>query len=139
MAGYGFNYFSPAAYQYQGYPQGQQPPQMVAAPMQPQPIQPAQQQTGIIWVQGEAGAKAYPVPNGGSVLLMDSESQRFYIKAVDLSGMPQGLRKFTFVEEGAQTVLQPAAMPEYITRKEFEDFKAAIAAAKEASHAEPAV
>ena len=60
----------------QGYQQ-QMPPVVNNAPNQ-----------GLIWVQGEAGAKSYIVAPGANVLLMDSESQRFYIKSVDGSGMP---------------------------------------------------
>ena len=60
----------------QGYQQ-QMPPVANNAPNQ-----------GLIWVQGEAGAKSYIVAPGSNVLLMDSEAQRFYIKSVDGSGMP---------------------------------------------------
>lgn len=35
--------------------------------------QPTAQNSGVIWVQGEEGAKAYMVAAGNSVLLMDSE------------------------------------------------------------------
>lgn len=54
--------------------------------------------SGIIWVQGEAGAKAYPVAPGNSVLLMDSESECFYIKSTDSSGIPMPLRVFNYCE-----------------------------------------
>lgn len=60
----------------QGYQQ-QMPPTPNTAPNQ-----------GLIWVQGEAGAKSYIVAPGSNVLLMDSEAQKFYIKSVDGSGMP---------------------------------------------------
>lgn len=51
-----------------------------------------------IWVQGEAGAKAYIVPAGRTVWLMDSENPVFYIKSTDVNGMPQPLRTFDFTE-----------------------------------------
>ena len=55
----------------------------------PQQIQPQQQQTnGIIWVQGEAGAKSYLVAPNTTVQLWDSESQTIYLKSADTSGMP---------------------------------------------------
>jgi hypothetical protein len=57
-----------------------------------------QQSGGLIWVQGEAGAKSYPVSAGQSVLLMDSESNRFFIKSADVSGMPLPLRIFDYTE-----------------------------------------
>ena len=64
-----------------------------------QPYQYQQQQSGgLIWVQGEAGAKSYPVSAGQSALLMDSESNRFFIKSADASGMPLPLRVFDYTE-----------------------------------------
>lgn len=47
-----------------------------------------QQQSGIIWVQGEAAAKSYPVAPNTSVALWDSEANVIYIKSADASGMP---------------------------------------------------
>ncbi len=55
-----------------------------------QPTQPQAQQmtSGIIWVQGEAGAKSYLVAPNTTVQLWDSERQTIYIKSADASGMP---------------------------------------------------
>lgn len=100
--------------QYPQYPQYQMP----QAAQQPQ-----QQQQGIIWVQGESGAKSYLVAPGQSVLLMDSEKSAFYIKSTDISGMPLPLRIFDYTERNGT---QPAPSPQtvnfdnYITREEFE-------------------
>lgn len=47
-----------------------------------------QQNNGIIWVQGEAGAKSYLVAPNTTVQLWDSESQCIYLKSADASGMP---------------------------------------------------
>lgn len=47
-----------------------------------------QQNSGIIWVQGEAGAKSYMVAPNTTVQLWDSESQVIYLKSADASGMP---------------------------------------------------
>lgn len=52
-----------------------------------QPQQP-QQTNGIIWVSGEAGAKAYLVAPNTTVQLWDSEAQVIYLKSADASGMP---------------------------------------------------
>lgn len=46
------------------------------------------QSNGIIWVQGEAGAKSYMVAPNNTVQLWDSESQTIYLKSADASGMP---------------------------------------------------
>ena len=51
-------------------------------------VQQNNQQNGIIWVQGEAGAKSYMVAPNNTVQLWDSESQTIYLKSADASGMP---------------------------------------------------
>lgn len=88
-------------------------------PMMQQPAQPSS--NGLIWVQGEAGAKSYLVANGSSVLLMDSEKQTFYIKSADAAGMPS-MRTFDYTERNA-SVKQPSSSaqdaPEYVTRDEL--------------------
>ena len=88
-------------------------------------ITPVQQpnQNVIIWVQGEAAAKAYPVQPGTSVFLMDSETDCFYVKSVDNSGMPQKLRKFSYTEITDEIpVPKPSqeSTPKYITEEELE-------------------
>ena len=74
--------------------------------------------SAIIWVQGEAGAKAYPVAAGNSVQLMDSERQVFYIKSTDNSGIPQPLRRFVYHEDVAESPSVDTS--QFITRAEFE-------------------
>ena len=93
----------------------------------PMPAQPVQQNNnGILWVSGEVGAKSYLVAPGTSVLLMDSESEKFYIKSTDVSGMPQPLRTFEYHEIGSQMPpKQPAQNMDskYVTRQEYDDLK----------------
>ena len=106
--------------QYQQMPQVQQPQQSA----QPQPIN-----SGIIWVQGEEGAKAYMVAPGNSVLLMDSENSAFYIKSTDNSGMPMPLRIFDYTERNAKVQNNAKFNQEnveYVTRQEFEQLSARI-------------
>ena len=96
-----------------------------------QPMQyPVQQNNGIIWVQGENAAKAYPVAAGQSALLMDSENSVFYIKSTDQSGMPQQLRIFDYKERvvGEKSIPQTMMEPknDYISREEFDKFKLEI-------------
>lgn len=50
--------------------------------------QPQNNSNGIIWVQGETGAKSYLVAPNTTVQLWDSESQTIYLKSADVSGMP---------------------------------------------------
>ena len=80
-----------------------------------------QANNGILWVQGETGAKSYLVAPGQSVLLKDSEQSSFYIKSSDNSGMPQPLRIFDYVERKTETAAKvPDKAEEYVTRSEFE-------------------
>lgn len=108
------------------YMQMPQMPQM--QPMQPmQQAQNQQSNSGIIWVQGEEGAKAYMVAPGNSVLLMDSENSAFYIKSTDNSGMPMPLRIFDYVERNAKQQTQNIKPNvEYVTRQEFDALSARI-------------
>ena len=108
-----YNNYFPAGYQPIMYqPQNQMVPQQ------------QNQSAGITWVQGEAGAKAYPVAAGSSVLLMDSENECFYIKSTDVSGMPLPLRSFSFKEIVGQTNSSPVEKSfdpnEYVTKSELE-------------------
>lgn len=89
------NYLYPATYQ-PLYPQTIQPMYQ----QQAQPISQPTMQSGnsITWVQGETGAKAYPLAPASNVLLMDSEQDVFYLKSTDASGMPMPLRTFEYKE-----------------------------------------
>lgn len=101
--------YQPMYPQYNYVPQQQynqsvmQQPQMIQQPQMQQPVN----DTGILWVQGEAGAKSWAVAPGKSVMLMDSESNTFYIKSSDTSGMPMPLRIFDYTERTAQQQSQP--------------------------------
>ena len=93
----------------------------------PAPTSTQNASSGFTWVQGIEGAKAYVVPAGVSVLLMDSEKERFYIKGSDASGMPMPLRVFEYKEIKESEPAQVSAQ-EYVTKEEFEKFKAEITA-----------
>ena len=117
------------AYQnpYMNYQTGYQPQALPI--MQSQASYPAPYSNGINWVSGESGAKSWIVGRGESVLLMDSESQCFYIKSADASGMPLPLRVFDYTErthnapQGSQTAFNQSN-DNFITRTEFDDLKA---------------
>lgn len=87
---------------------------------------------GLLWVQGEAGAKSYFVAPNSTVMLMDSEADRFFLKSADPSGMPLPLRVFEYVERtGTDTAKTNAetAKPNqdnFVTRDEFNALKAEI-------------
>lgn len=121
MANYG-NYF-PATYN-SYYPQVAYPQQPTVQQMSqpPVPVQPAPS-SGLIWVQGEAGAKAYTIAPNSSALLMDSEQDVFYIKTTDASGMPS-LRVFQYTEVVTSPAVENATEERYVTLEEFNKFKA---------------
>lgn len=115
-----------------GLPVNYQIPAVVQQPVMPPQVQNnVHGNTGIVWVQGEAGAKAYPVQPGNSILLMDSESEVFYIKSTDASGVPLPLRIFAYNEiVQSQPVQQSAPQTnetcKYVTIDEFEELKRQI-------------
>lgn len=111
-------------YGQQPYPYQDQLNQLRTTPMYQQPMQARQDQTGLNWVQGEAGAKSWFVAPGATVLLMDSETMRFYLKSADANGVPS-MRTFTYSEVSQQLPRQPEAAPEpkYVTVEEFAEFR----------------
>lgn len=106
-------------------------------PMQ-QTAQPPQTNQGLLWVQGEAAARSYLVAPNTTVLLMDSETQAFYLKSTDNSGMPMPLRIFDYTERIAQQNV-PQNVPQatqsapedldskYVTREEYSRLQAQYA------------
>lgn len=108
-----YNYGFPATYN--PMPPYYQPPLMQTQQTQT-PTQ--QQQTavptdvGIIWVQGEAAAKSYPVARGNRVLLMDSEKPVFYLKETDVNGVPTPLKSFDYKEHVIETSTGANTAPE---------------------------
>jgi len=115
MAGYN-NYFpqtysnSPYVYAAGGQP-GQSWTQPTTAPTQ---------LGAINWVQGEAGARSVPVAPGQKALLMDSETNVFYVKSSDTSGMPLPLRIFEYKEvDKVATSAQDDRAHDYVTHEEL--------------------
>ena len=111
--------------------------QQFQPPATPPATQPMAQQgnNGLIWVQGEAGAKSYIVAPGNTVMLMDSEGERFFLKSADASGMPMPLRIFEYKERtetpsqasSALVTAQNVNLDKFVTREEFEQRMASMA------------
>ena len=127
-----YNNGFPMSYQPMYYPQQFQPQQPIMASPQPQQTQqqPAQQpvNNGIIWVQGEAGAKSYLVAPNTTVQLWDSENQVIYLKSADASGMPS-IKTLDYTiremkQSHAHTMVAQAT--EYATREDLEALRAEI-------------
>ena len=105
-------------------------------PVTSQPVPSQTQPTNsLIWVQGEAGAKSYLVAPNATVMLMDSEGERFYLKSADSSGMPLPLRIFDYKERsvmpqqvaGGSVGAEQFNPDRFVTREEFDELKASIA------------
>lgn len=112
--------------------------QSMVQPVQQMPTPAPQTNNGLVWVQGEAAAKSYPVAPNCTVMLMDSEGERFYLKSADASGMPLPLRVFEY-KERTETAQQTAGGSvaafdnlddKFVTREEFERRMASIAPQK---------
>lgn len=101
-----YNNGYPASYQLMYYPQ------------QYQQASQNQQNSSIIWVQGEAGAKSYLVAPNTTVQLWDSESQTIYLKSADASGMPSIKTLDYTIRDSAQHIT-PVAGPEYATKEDL--------------------
>jgi hypothetical protein len=107
----------PATYQ----PMYQQPFQSVTAQNQ------QQMNNGIIWIQGEAGAKSYLVAPNTTVPLWDSESQRIFLKSADASGMPSiKTLEYTIVGNPAPSAAVSASDVPYATKDSVEALRTEI-------------
>ena len=84
--------------------------------------QPQQQTTaGIIWVQGEAGAKAYSnIRPDIPVALWDSEEPVIYIKSIDNTGKPS-MTILDYTERNSSESKQPEVpQVEYVTKEQLD-------------------
>ena len=94
------------------------------------------QQNGIIWIQGEAGAKSYMVAPNNTVTLWDSESQTIYLKSADATGMPSMKILDYTVRQGQNTANNAASVPAdksstYATKQEIGRISDELAALRE--------
>lgn len=115
-----FSYYQPTVTttqpQYQYYPKSWQTQYQVGNVSQPPPAQ-QQNNNAMVWVQGEAGAKAYVLPNGTTLPLWDSEAPVVYIKSVDSSGKPS-MTILDYVDRNAPPE-QELQDIQYVTLEQF--------------------
>lgn len=108
-AGYQWNPYYPTAVNTQQYSgSGMQTAVPMNQMQQPQQNTQSAGNQGFVWVQGEAGAKAYPVAAGNSVLLMDSESPVLYMKSTDISGRPLPIETYDLVKREEKPIIPQA-------------------------------
>lgn len=132
-------YYMPTVYGnagYSGMSYAQPAVQQSYAVQQPVVQNQPQNTPGIIWVDGEVGAKAYQLMPGqaGPVALWDTNDTVIYLKSVNQMGMPNPLQKihYTMEEQHNQSMLpggnmSSAAMEEkradYATKDDLESIR----------------
>lgn len=117
-----FNGF-PATYQPQAFPQNGQNissvQQRVFSPVQNSYVQ--NQQTTLnqmVWVQGEAGAKAYPLPSNTTLPLWDELANVIYIKSTDAIGR-SSMTILDYTERPVESTFESIQNTEYVTMEKF--------------------
>jgi len=96
-------------------------------PYQTTPFVPQQPQPQTIqYVNGKQSAESYQMPANSSVILMDSNLARFYMKQTDASGIST-IKTYDFKETEEDKPV------EYVTRAEFDKFKASMKGVKHES------
>lgn len=137
-SGYQPMYGQPSYGQYTN--QMQQPYQTPSYGYQQQPTYGMELNTNsIVWVQGEAGASAYPVAKGQTIMLMDANpnSNMFYIKSTDpYTGRPLPLEKYHYsriidaqIQNDANSSMgmeSQASNGSYVPREEFDSLKSQL-------------
>lgn len=131
--------FGQQPYVYQQPIYNQPPMQTMQEPMmrpqyQPTPqYQPPQQSGGqsIIWVPNEQAANEFIVAPNNAVTLWDMNAPVVYVKKADASGKPS-MTAYDLVERVTAHVgpTAPQTVPtvEYVTRKDFDELAAKVAA-----------
>ena len=125
-------FYRPTYYDQMNTPGFNQQP--IVQQVQQMPTPAPQTNNGLVWVQGEVAAKSYPVAPNCTVMLMDSEGERFYLKSADASGMPLPLRVFEYTERNnaptgdfnGGTSGFSEMDDRFVTREEFERRMASI-------------
>lgn len=111
-------------------PQYQPAPSMQYPAPQPQQQQPSGGQS-IIWVPNEQAANDFIVAPNNAVTLWDMNAPVVYVKKADASGKPS-MTAYDLVERVTApvrpTAPQTVPMPEYVTRKDFDELAAKVAA-----------
>lgn len=139
-----YNSYFPIGYQPYPYQVPQQAPlqqpmaggmaQIPQTVQQPQPVQPQGIPAVVgdmIFVNGREEADAWVVQRGQTVHLWDRNNNRFYVKSVGETGMPNPVEVYVYSREGqpepAQERKEPAQAgfdpANFVSRDEFEKLK----------------
>lgn len=82
-------------------------------------------QNNIIWVKGKQNARSMQLPPNSTVILLDSEVGKFYIKTTDDIGLGK-LRVFSYIEEADDESTSNPVNPDldlsnYVTKIQLEE------------------
>lgn len=80
----------------------------------------------VAYVNNENEAYSYPVGPGNTIILMDLNNNRFYMKSSDFRGYPQTMRVFEYTEVIPNHSENNGK--DYVSREEFDQFKKSFAA-----------
>lgn len=92
------NQIQPNSYSTNPYNYSRSYQQYQPTTQQQQVFYPNTQQNNIIWVKGKENARSMQLPPNSTVVLLDSEVGKFYIKTTDDIGLGK-LRIFSYVEQ----------------------------------------
>ena len=105
---------------YNPYPQfyGQPMPDQLAQlrqgvfqpPQQQMPTQQTTQSCEVVWVSGEGEANGYMVAPGSKVILMDRDTQTFYVKCRDVNNMPYPMEVYDYHKRESKSEEKPNAI-----------------------------
>lgn len=70
-----------------------------------------------VLVSGEDEVKNYPVAAGTTVMLLDFNGSKFWLKTTDTNGLPQPVRTFEFSESTPKAEIQNVT----VSREEFDE------------------
>ena len=106
--------------------------QMYPQYQQNMPAQQTQNSPGLIWVDGEVGAKAYQMPQNWPanqpIALWDTNDTVIYLKSINPMGMPNPLQKACYKLEGMNSGEKVSGhaepdMSEYVRKEDLDKMK----------------
>jgi len=110
-------YYNPYQTQLQQYPFTQPYAQQVQR----------QDNSNLLWVQGESGAKSYLVAPNTTVVLFDSESQTIYLKSADATGLPSmRILDYTIRDQQARGGALSQPVGDFATKSEMDALRAEL-------------
>lgn len=111
------SYYNPYQTQLQQYPFTQPYAQQVQR----------QDNSNLLWVQGESGAKSYLVAPNTTVVLFDSESQTIYLKSADATGLPSmRILDYTIRDQQARGGALSQPVGDFATKSEMDALRAEL-------------